>query len=324
MERLIIEFPEQLIQAIKLVENVKLKIKNPCNVVISGMGGSGIAGDFARDYADYNKANIPVIVNKSDNVFNFINETILFIASSYSGNTQETIQCLKVAINKKSQVVGITSGGEIEKICKEHDFPVLALPKGYPPRQAFAFSLISILHTLSQSDIISLKWQDEIKIASTLLNSNQKEIRLFAKETAQKIYNTFPIIYSVNNEAPALRMRQQLNENSKILCSHHVIPEMNHNEIVGWKKMNAQHSVVIFQTEYGKKMHPKRLEFCLNLFKSLNIPVIEIHAKGETLLTQWLYLVHTIDWISYELSTLNNVDPLEVKIIEELKKYLGQ
>lgn len=323
MEKYIAEFPEQLNNAVRRVEDIPIYLQGEIkNIVIAGMGGSGIAGDFVKEYADYRKSEIPIIVHKSNFFPNYINEHTLFIASSYSGNTEETLSVLRSAIHRKAKVVGITSGGEMEKICKEHNCPVLILPQGFPPRTAIAYSMAAMLHVLSQKGVIFFEWIGDFHITSNILDMYQKEIRPLAKEIAQKIHNTFPIIYSSCIEAIALRMRQQLNENSKILCSHHVIPEMNHNELVGWKKLNAPHSVIMLHTDYTKYKNEERINFCKNVFSELNVPVIEILPKGDELLTQWLYHVNLADWISYELALLNNVDPMEVKVIDNLKEYI--
>ncbi|RME19065.1 MAG: bifunctional phosphoglucose/phosphomannose isomerase [Bacteroidetes bacterium] len=323
MEKYIAEFPEQIKDAVNLVEKVPVLLeKRPQNVVIAGMGGSGIAGTFMVEYADYRKAEIPVMTHKNYGLPYFVNENTLVIISSYSGNTEETIAALRVAIQRKAQIAAITSGGTIEKMCQENAIPVVRIPQNFPPRAALAYSLAGMFHILSRQDVFFYEWIGDMYEAHNILQIYQKEIRQQAKKVAEQIHHTFPIIYSLGGEAVPLRLRQQLNENSKVLCSHHIFPEMNHNEIVGWKCLNASHSVVVLRCNYDKISNFQRFEFCKNIFHQHNIPVLEIHAKGESFITQYLYLMHAADWISYELALLNQVDPMEVKVIEELKTSL--
>ncbi|MCX7728275.1 MAG: bifunctional phosphoglucose/phosphomannose isomerase [Bacteroidia bacterium] len=325
MDKFIELFPSHLTEALESTKNIDFNLNfSPENIVIAGMGGSGIAGTFVSEYAEYKKAKVPIILSKTYHLPAFVSEKTLVIISSYSGNTIETIYSLKDAIHKQSTIISITSGGEIADICKRNHIPVLFIPTGYPPRAALGYSLINLLFILYKAGIISNDWTNEIKESENVLKSHPTEIREIARNVAKQIHNTFPIIYSLGGEAVPLRLRQQLNENSKILCSHHIFPEMNHNEIVGWKCLNAKHSVISLQSDYDLSFNQNRFDFCKKLFSQMNIPVIEIKAKGKSFLAQYLYLVHVADWISYELALLNDVDPIEVKIIEQLKNELNQ
>ncbi|HPQ07778.1 MAG TPA: bifunctional phosphoglucose/phosphomannose isomerase [Bacteroidia bacterium] len=321
MDKYISNFPEQLSDALKITQNLLLNYNNIQNIIITGMGGSGIGGTFAYEYT-YNNIQIPVLINKSYHLPAFVNENTLVIVSSYSGNTEETLQCLNDAIQKKSKVVAITSGGKILDICKEKNFPVIILPKGFPPRTCLGYSFVAVLSILNKLNFISSDWKNEIEESISLLKKEQNDIRQQAKGIAQQIQKTFPIIYTLHSEALAFRLRQQLNENSKMLCSHHIIPEMNHNEIVGWKCLSAQHTVIAILTDFDLPQNIKRYTFCKKVFTELNVPVIEMIAKGNSLLAQWMYIVHLSDWISYELAILNNVDPVEVNVIDKLKNEL--
>jgi glucose/mannose-6-phosphate isomerase len=196
------------------------------------------------------------------------------------------------------------------------------LPKGFPPRTCLGYSFVAVLSILNKLNFISSDWKNEIEESISLLKKEQNDIRQQAKDIVQQIQKTFPIIYTLHSEALAIRLRQQLNENSKMLCSHHIIPEMNHNEIVGWKCLNAQHTVIAIRTDFDLPQNIKRFLFCKKVFTELNVPVIEMIAKGNSLLAQWMYIVHLSDWISYELAILNNVDPVEVNVIDKLKNEL--
>ncbi len=323
MNEYIANFPTQLTEALHLANKFSFNPHNDIqNIVISGMGGSGIGGTFAQEYA-FSFSSIPIFINKSYHLPNFINEHSLVIASSYSGNTEETLNCFHDAVEKHAQMIGITSGGKLEKYCQQHHYPFIIIPDGFPPRTALGYSLVQILNIFSLLNLIPSEWKKEIQVSADLLTKEQNNIRTLAREIAKQLFNTFPIIYSLHSEAIAIRLRQQLNENSKILCSHHMIPEMNHNELVGWRLLHSKHTVLCFLTDFDLDQNRRRYAFCKQIFIQHQIPVIELKAKGGNILPQWMYLIHLSDWISYELALLNHADPVEVKVIDQLKQTLN-
>lgn len=324
MDQYIANFPKQIIDAIHIAESFQWQPPKKINtIIITGMGGSGIGGTLVQEYA-MQTSSLPIFINKSYHLPAFANAQTLLIASSYSGNTEETLSCFSEAIQKKCPIIAITSGGKLETECKNHQYPVILIPKGYPPRTCLGYSFVQLLNILSRANIIDNAWKDELKSAANLLLQEQEAIKQNAKNIAQQIHKTYPVIYTLDSEALAIRLRQQLNENSKILCSHHVIPEMNHNEILGWKCLNAHHTVISILTDFDLPQNKKRYSFCKDMLYQRNVPVIELKAKGNTKLEQWMYIIHTSDWISYELAILNQVDPVEVNLIEELKHYLSK
>ncbi len=319
-------FPNQLEQSIEIFERSdfkKVDLKSIRNVVITGMGGSGIGGTFASEYVS-SFSQIPIVVNKSYQLPAFVDSHTLVVASSYSGNTEETLQCVEQALQKKAPLVAITSGGKLKQLAHQHDFLVIELPGGFPPRTCLGYSFVQLLGIFERLGILSEEWKKRIQSAAQLLRHQQADIRERAQLVAKKIHKTFSIIYSLQSEALAWRLRQQLNENSKVLCSHHIIPEMNHNEIVGWRVLNTSHSVLVFLTSADLPQNRKRYTFCKAVFEKYGVPVIELVGVGNDLLEEWMYLVHWSDWISYELAQLNSVDAVEVKVIDDLKNYLNK
>lgn len=324
MDVYISNFPIQLNDALNIANQNKFSISSDIkNVVIAGMGGSGISGTFALEYA-YTQSHIPIYVVKSYHLPQFVNEHTLVILSSYSGNTEENISCFKDAVEKKAKIVAITSGGKLATLCQNHQYPVVSIPSGYPPRTCLGYSIVQVFNILQKSSVIDAQWQKEIQQSIHLLHAQQNNIKTIAKQIAQHIHQHFPIIYSLHSEALAIRLRQQLNENSKILCSHHIIPEMNHNELVGWKNLYCKHIVMSILTDYDLPQNRKRYEFCKSIFQQHKVNIIELKAIGNTLLEQWMYIIHLSDWISYELALINQSDPIEVKVIDTLKQTLNQ
>jgi glucose/mannose-6-phosphate isomerase len=158
-----------------------------------------------------------------------------------------------------------------------------------------------------------------------LLNKDQDAIQIEAKLIAAKLIDKIPVIYSLgNNEGVAVRFRQQINENSKMLAWHHVIPEMNHNELVGWTSKNENIAVVVLRSAYDFARNVKRLQVCKEVFQKYTSTIIEINGKGKSKLEQAIYLIHLTDWVSCFIADLRQVDPVEVKVIDHLKNELAR
>jgi glucose/mannose-6-phosphate isomerase len=138
------------------------------------------------------------------------------------------------------------------------------------------------------------------------------------------LHKKIPVIYCLGaTEGVAIRFRQQINENSKMLCWHHVIPEMNHNELVGWTEKNEDLAVCVLRTSFDYERNLKRLDINKTVISRFTSTVFEIMGQGSTPLVQALYLIHLTDWISCYIADLKNIDPVEVKIIDYLKSELG-
>lgn len=142
---------------------------------------------------------------------------------------------------------------------------------------------------------------------------------------AESLLGTTPIIYSTSgNEGIAVRFRQQLNENAKILCWHHIIPEMNHNELVGWAGATQGLSVVILRDAQDSIQNQQRIEISKTIISKYTKLIIEIYGKGDTKISRTLYHIHMEDWISMHLSILNQVDVMEIDVINYLKSELSK
>jgi glucose/mannose-6-phosphate isomerase len=203
--------------------------------VVSGLGGSGIGASIVQEYV-YDKLKIPFIVNKEYFIPASVNKSTLFIACSYSGNTEETIHSVQLAKKAGAHIICITSGGQLEQFALKNKFTLYLIPNGMPPRACLGYSLVQILFSLKNAGLLKTPFEKEIQGAIQLLQKSTKTIRQRGKKLAAQLFNKQIAIYTVaGREALAIRFRQQLNENSKVLCWHNVIPEMTHNEIVGWR-----------------------------------------------------------------------------------------
>lgn len=326
MKELVADFPKQLQRALLIAKSAELKQSNHQinNVFISGLGGSGIGGSIVSELVSQ-EANCPIILNKDYSAPAFINENTLAIICTYSGNTEETIQVLKHCIEAKAKITVITSGGEAAHLSEQHQLDYILLPAGFPPRSCIGYSICQILNVLFFHKITKVNHMPEVEKAITLIEDNSKEILLEAEKVAQSIYNKMPVIYTLGNtEGVAIRFRQQINENSKMLCWHHVLPEMNHNELVGWTEKNDNLAVIIFRYENDFYRTVKRLEVCKEVFSKYTNHIIEMNAKGNSAVERSLYMIHLGDWISCLIADIKNVDAVDISIINHLKSELSK
>ena len=324
MKTLIENFTKQLSEAILIGERSKLNASHLkiSNILISGLGGSGIGGTIVSEITS-KISKVPILVNKDYFLPTFVNEHSLVIISSYSGNTEETLQAFEEALQRKAKITCITSGGKILEKAIETGTDYILLPGGMPPRACLGYSFTELFYVLQFHQIIGPEYLSYIQDAIVLLEACEMEIRMLASQIANRIKGSMPVLYSATGtEGVVVRFRQQLNENAKILCWHHVIPEMNHNELVGWTTKNENLSVIIFRNENDYYRTQKRTDILRDVVLGFTPNVMEIYSKGENAVERALYFVHLGDWVSYYLAELRGVDVTEVKIIDFLKKSL--
>jgi glucose/mannose-6-phosphate isomerase len=326
MEDLIANFTQQLKEALEIGEKAKLRKneKKISNIIITGLGGSGIGGTIVTEITA-NEIKVPIVVNKDYFLPEFANENTLVIACSYSGNTEETLQAFETAFKKNCAIVCVSSGGKMIELAEKHNLDYIKIPGGMPPRACIGYSLTQLFFVLHHFGFISNSFKKEIEKSIQLLDNEEEDIRTQAKSIAGALLNNLPIIYAVAGyEGVAVRFRQQLNENSKILAWHHVLPEMNHNELVGWTQENDELAVVILRNEDDYERSVKRIEISKEVFQKYTPNIIEIFSKGNSRIERSLYLIHLCDWISAEIANLRGIDAVEVRVIDYLKGSLAK
>jgi len=325
MKALVESFTEQLKGAKDIADKAVIsKSGNIQNIIVTGLGGSGIGGTILNELVS-DSCSVPIIVNKDYFLPGFANANTLLIVSSYSGNTEETVQVMNEAISKKVQIVCVTSGGKVLELAKQHQFDFIEIPGGNPPRSCIGYSLVQLIQILISKGFADKKLMSDLEKSIELLSKEKENIKQEATTIAKKLNGQLTVIYSLGTcEGVSVRFRQQINENSKALCWHHVFPEMNHNELVGWTTENKNLTVVTFHTSYDYKRTQKRYEVCKPIFQKYAKEVIDIKAKGDSKLEQFLYLVHIGDWISCYIADIRGIDPVEVNVINHLKQELSK
>lgn len=325
MKTLIEAFPNNLLEAIKIGEsNVFSKPKNEIkNIVICGLGGSGIGAKIVQNWTQ-DEINVPITCVNEYVLPAFAGKNTLVIGCSYSGNTEETTMAIDQAHEKGCHIIGITSGGNLAGFCKKNKYDCIIVPGGNPPRSALAFSLVQLLHYLVAQAFILPDCLNSIHKASALLSKESEDIQLIGRKLADYLYKKVGVYYAETKyEGVVVRARQQFNENAKYLGWHHVIPEMNHNELVGWGGGDTRFAPVFFRTVDVHPRNAKRFQITVDAIKKKSVEVFILDAKGDTMIERALYFIHVVDWASYYLCDLNKVDIMDIDIIDYLKSELA-
>lgn len=322
------EMPEHIENALASSE-VKLNFK-PDKVVFSGMGGSAIAGDLISRILLEDRGVLSWVV-RDYSVPGFVNENTLFVATSYSGNTEETLSAYEDAKSKKAKIVCITSGGELEKRAKKDGFPVIKVPQGYPPRAALGYLFTFSLKLLVDNGILTRDLLEEMKTVINFLKDLRKEFESqenIARKIADKFYNRIPLIYTQSRFRPvAERWRAQINENAKSFAHSSELSEMNHNEIAGL--LHPENLLKQFFAVYldDGSLHERiKLRYILtdDLTRHSISGSLTVQAEGDSMLMRLFYLIYLGDYVSVYLADYYKEDAVKIERISELKRRLSQ
>jgi glucose/mannose-6-phosphate isomerase len=335
MYNLIKTFPQQVREAIAIGNSATVRINTRSieNIVMCGMGGSAIGGDLLRSYlAD--ELRVSFIVNRSYSLPKFVGPKSLVIISSYSGNTEETQACHKEAIKRGAKILAITSGGFVAKLAQQKKQPCIMVPGGPSPRAALGYSFFPLLIALAKLKFIKNK-DKEIRETLAILESKASEYsdpNLATNQAlllAQQLQGRIGVVYSATERLDAVntRWRGQIAENGKSLMWGHVLPEMNHNELVGWKSLRDQMKemhVIFLRDRDDHKRVQHRLDITKQIINEYTQRITEAWSEGKSPLARMFSLIHLGDWVSFYLAVLHEADPMPVAVIDHLKQELSQ
>lgn len=303
----------------------------PNNIVIAGMGGSGIGGDLVKAVVG-SEFPCPIIVHRGYTLPAFITSQTLFIAVSYSGNTEETLLSVEKAFTQGAKILAVTSGGKLKAFAEVHNFPCVMIPAGQPPRASLGYLLMPILSIFAQLGFNSnlnlhADLEETIPLLAKLAEDFQPDVpESQPKRLAHALHGKLPIIYAPQElEAIAMRWKGQMNENSKSLAYYSVYPEMNHNEIEGWKQPSALTQgchVIQLRDPIAPSQTQRRMDITAELIRPHTADITQVHSEGKSLLARLLSLVAIGDWASFYLAVLYKQNPTPVGRIEELKRRL--
>ncbi|MED6297539.1 MAG: SIS domain-containing protein [Candidatus Thermoplasmatota archaeon] len=325
-------FPQDLARAWKAAEEWDLSaIENQqfSGVICLGMGGSASGGDFLASLSDADGC-LPFVAHRGYDLPTWVSERWLVLSTSYSGNTEETIDATEAAIGLGCSVVGMSSGGALQTLLENSNQIWIELPGGQPPRSAFG-------HIFGAQ--VALSWKLGITSPPDDLDSMIERLVEAVEacdftdsegddvigEMAESILNRNVSVLATQSLAPtAYRAVCQLNENGGIFARGHVIPEMNHNEIVAWGEENAaeNQSLLIFTWDGTHQRNEMRLDWYLD---NITVePTWGLMCEGESHLEALLYAVILMDWLSCAVALLRGKDPTAIGPIVGLKGFLSQ
>lgn len=330
MKPLLESFTDQLRDALKIGQETHIKPakKEIRNIVLSGVGGSGVGGNLVAALCQ-DALKVPMLVSKSYDIPAFVNEHTLFLASSFSGNTEETNESLQKALKAGAQCVVITSGGKLADTAAKNELEIFKAPADLPsPRAHFGYSTIPLMYILHHKGLLDTSFINQTESLIRLLEQEKEEIRQKAERIANGIKGYLPIIYTDSRVYPvAVRMLQQLAQNGKHLGHANEFPEMNHNEVVGWEhpaQVLSDSKVLFLKTDYDHPRVRERFRLSRDLFSKKAANILDLQAKGQSLLEQCFYLINLTDWVSYFLAYANDTDPYPTQAIDQLKDELAK
>jgi glucose/mannose-6-phosphate isomerase len=325
MYQLIKDFPLQISKAITIGEAATFTVTKQSihHVIVVGLGGSGIGGNLVAELiADEIK--VPIIVNRGYFLPEYAGPNSLIVLSSYSGNTEETLSVANQVVSKGLSAVCVTSGGKLSELALQHKLDLVRIPSGFPPRTCLGYSSIQLLYVLKAHGLIGDSFKQKLEDTVAFLETEQRSIIEDAEFLAGKLSEKIVVLYTEDKyESTALRLKQQINENSKMHCWYNVVPEMNHNELVGWRKQNSNLAVLLLRSEDEHDRNTHRILFKKDVIYKLGDDVFEVDAKGSDTFQKHFYLVHFGDWLSYHLALLQGFDPMEIDVLNSLKSHMS-
>ena len=314
------------------VLNAEHDTREITSLVVTGMGGSALAALVIKVLLQ-SKLSIPFDIIRGYDLPGYVNENTLVVASSYSGNTEETLSALEQAQAKNAQLTIITSGGKLIDIAKENDIAYVALPSGVQPRMAMIYNLRGVLQLLEAFGVIDGALNDEVKNLSGWLESETAKwlpevptTENYAKQLAHEAVGKTPIFYGGAVTAPlAYKWKISWNETAKNTAWWNEYSEFNHNEFMGWASHPIEKPFVIFDilSSFERPRILQRFELTDKLLSGKRPAAKSIHLQGDTLLAQFLWGAILADFASTYTAILNGVDPTPVVLIEKLKQELA-
>jgi glucose/mannose-6-phosphate isomerase len=329
------ELPMQCRQAWQAAMSFKLpaEYRDVDKVVILGMGGSAIGGDLMRSLVMM-EAMIPVIVHRDYGLPACVDEKTLLIASSYSGNTEETLSGFEPALKTGAKKLVMTTGGKLQQMAEDNHVPVFKIEYKAQPRAALGFSFIPVLGVMQQLGFIRDKTADvneTVQVLERLEKKLDEKSPLSAnpaKQIAQRLFGCLPVIYGAGIAAEAAhRWKTQINENSKAWAFYEVFPELNHNATVGFPlpgEVVKKIRVIMLRSPLFNTRIKLRYDVTCELLKQAGVVYEFVDSEGASPLAQMVSLVSIGDYASYYLAILYKVDPSPVKVISYLKDRLAK
>ena len=301
------------------------------NIVVAGMGGSALAAVLAKKWL---KLDLPITIEvvRTYDLPAYADNNTLVIVNSYSGNTEETLSCLKEAEQVGAKIAVISAGGELIEFAEKNQSTHIKLPSGLQPRMAVIYNLRAIIAILCDFGVAPYERLAEVAETYDWLcaetskwAANIPSEQNYAKQIALQAAGKSAIFYGGSLTMPiAYKWKISWNENAKNLAFWNELPEFNHNEFLGWSSHPVEKPFVVFDV-ISNLEHPrilKRFEISDKLLSGMRPKSIPINLAGDTAIKQLLWGSILADYASIYLAVLNGINPTPVDLIEKLKVEL--
>jgi glucose/mannose-6-phosphate isomerase len=337
----ILSLPDQCARAKQIARDADLGPlagRRFANAVVAGMGGSAIGGDLLRAIFQ-SVLRVPVEVSRDYHVPEYVGPDSLVIAASYSGNTEETLAAYDGARNARASLLAVTTGGELKARCTRDGVPIIIIPGWLQPRAALGYSFVPLVVAAARLGLMPETLTDDIDEMIAVLervrnecNPEAAQSSNRAKQLAAQWTGTIPVIYGSQGErgVVAYRWKTQINENAKAFAVANVLPELDHNESVGWSGHREQSApehalaVVFLRDEREPAAIRRRAELTRTIVEKRAAAVTDVWSSGESALARALSLVYVGDFASCYLAYAYGEDPTPVKVIDWLKGELAK
>lgn len=323
--------PDQLIEGLEIAKEVKVE-GNFKAIEISGMGGSALPGNLLRIYLhdlfhkDPEKNHrFGIYQNRFYSLPPEAFDNCLNIISSYSGGTEETVSSFEEALKNNLPCVGIASGGKVVELCEKNNIPCVSMPpaeKILQPRMATACNFAAVFQVLANSGMVEDKRQ-EFEEAVEKLKENSQELEESGKKIAEDVAGKTPVVYgSTRFKSLAMIWKIMFNENSKTPAFWNFFPELNHNEMVGFTKLQGKFHLVVLRDKNDDSRNLKRIEITGDVLKNYGVSSTVVDMPEDGMLYRIFATLQIGCWASYYLALKYEIDPTPVDMVEELKEEL--
>jgi glucose/mannose-6-phosphate isomerase len=330
----VLAIPEHLRDALWRVESAAGLMEgwdSPGGMIVAGMGGSAIGGGLARAILG-DHASRPMAVARAYGLPPWVTPDTTVLCASYSGNTEETLACYDAAGFVGARRVVVTSGGKIAEQARADGVPVIPIPGGFQPRAAVAYLTVAALEVAALCGV-GTRMNSEVDVAASHAEALAAEWGPdgaednLAKTIARAIVGSIPQIAGAGLTAPiAYRWKTQLNENAKLPAFSAELPELDHNEIVGWEGVDGLGPFsAIFLDDADH--HPRvrhRIELTDWLVEPSAHASLRVESQGRNPVERVFSLVLLGDLVSLYVAVLRGVDPTPVAVLERLKEQLAE
>jgi glucose/mannose-6-phosphate isomerase len=299
------------------------------NIVYAGMGGSALAGLISQSWPAFNK---PFELVRNYDIPEYVSSRTYFIASSYSGNTEETLSALAQAEAKGAQIAVMAGGGKLAEIAKAKGYPLALLPSVQQPRYALFYSLKALLTLLTSTKLVDVDWLQKLEAVGPMLQSaaaawapTVPTTHNPAKRLALECIGKSIVVYAGPKLYPAAyKWKISFNENAKQVAWVNQYSEFNHNEFIGWSKqpVDKPYTIIELKSDLEHERIQQRFTVSNRLLSGLWPHPHSIQTEGRSLIEQLLWTITLGDFVTLYTALLNGLNPTPVELVETLKREL--